>query len=394
MPSGPAGDLAPALERQRRRRELGDVLETHAGALDIERLVSRLPDGQAEAGRALRRSLRQHGRYVRLGRPLGLAALTWKEQTGGWSPSRPGLVTRLPVTALSVTRLVPVLGWLERLSGVRFPAQPAGQEPTLAPGQVALLLPDPSGGLLLAERDGRLFQYLSTPTSTGRWNVLDSVAAFQTGEGAQVSEQALGLERAPLAWNTLSSARRGERARLVRGLILLVLGAMLALIFSFLTHGGLWLLIGPALILTLLLALSLERRFSVWVNQGAARRSPEAGRDSGPAARSAQALSPFTSPAQQERLLSPETRARLAALRSRLASQPEQALADPLLADLDGLLQDRLGYPHPDAALDALLEGQMEALSTRLEARLTLERQRARELAAERLRREPVDPHF
>lgn len=396
----PVGGLSAALERQRRQLEFENTLEAHAGALDIERLVGTLPGNRTPVGQALRRDLRKNGRYVRLSRPLGHAALTWESQF----PPGPG------GRGWQVARLVTALGWLERLSGVRLPVGGQQDQPlTLGPGEVTLLLPAASGGLLLAEREGQLFQFLPFPD--GDWHLLASVADLQTGPVAQVDEGRLGLERLPEVWSGLSSARRRERARRLRLLALLVVVALFVLVGRLLTHSGLWLLIGPALVLTLLLAVVLERRFAQWVHQGAAlnqgsRRAgavseilfpvPPAGVASPLGSDLHMSERPFQA-AQYERLLSPETQTRLATLRTELGrarSTLSPDATDSLASDLAGLLEDRFSFPHPDRALDALLEGQMATLKARLNERLDLERQRARELAAQRLRRETVDPHF
>ena len=105
-------------------------------------------------------------------------------------------------------------------------------------------------------------------------------------------------------------------------------------------------------------------------------------------------VSSFFTLSSRERIL---REARLATLRTELGrarSTLSPDATDSLASDLAGLLEDRFSFPHPDRALDALLEGQMATLKARLNERLDLERQRARELAAQRLRRETVDPHF
>ena len=417
----PVGGLDAALERQRRQHEFERTLETHAGALDIERLLGHLPGSRTPVGQALKRDLSRNGRYVRLSRPLGHAALTLDAQTPQGPDSRGAGARRW-----QASRLVTALGWLERLSGVRLPA---GRQDckalTLGPGEVTLLLPASSGGLnvnsglLLAEREGQVFQYLPVPD--GRWRLLESVADLQTERAALIDEGRLGLERLPVVWSTLSSARRQERARQLRTLSLLLALTLLVLVGRLLTHSGLWLLIGPALVMTLLLAALLEQKFALWVRHGAAFRRGEPALDVlfpglGKAAsvpvgglgtderpfpatqvQSAQVQSAQYQPAQYERLLSPGTLARLATLRTELDRARSAFSPDPTLSltsDLTGLLEDRFSYPHFDPALDALLEGQMATLSARLNERLELERQRAREHAAQRLRRETVDPHF
>jgi hypothetical protein len=402
----PAGGLNAALERQRWQEDFDHTVEAHAGALDLERLVETLPGGRSPVGQALRRDLRRNGRYVRLNRPLGHAALTWDAR---FSPGPDPRRSR-------AARLLTALGWLERLSGVRLPAGRQNEQPlTLGPGEVTLLLPvaspRPTGGagLLLAEREGQVFQYLPVPD--GRWQLLESVSDLQTEPVAQVDEGRLGLERLPQLWSTLSSARRQERARRLRVLSLLLVLALFVVIGRLLTHGGLWLLIGPALVLTILLAVTVERRFALWVRLGPALSRGAGGSSvSGllfPASGESEAAPvspngwsanerPFPL-AQYERLLSAETRTRLAALRAELSTAHATLGAiptDSLTSDLNGLLEDRFSYPHSDPALDALLDGQMATLQTRMNERLDLERQRARELAAQRLRRETVDSHF
>ncbi|MGY2895350.1 hypothetical protein [Deinococcus sp. UYEF24] len=410
------GSLDAALERQRRQHDFENTLEDHAGPLDIERLVGTLPGSRTPVGQALKRDLRRNGRYVRLSRPLGHAALTWDAQTShGIGSQGPG------ARGWQASRLVTALGWLERLSGVRLPAGRQNDKAlTLGPGEVTLLLPASSGGLnvnaglLLAEREGQLFQYLPVPD--GRWYLLESVTDLRTEQVAMIDEGRLGLERLPTVWSTLSSARRQERARRLRVASLLLVLTLFVLIGRLLTHSGLWLLVGPALVVTLLLAAMLEQRFSQWVRHGAALRQngpalellfPEAGSAAPSSASGLHAdgrpfqpthfqPAPFQL-AQHERLLSPGTLARLTALRAELnraRSTFSPDLTVTLTSDLTGLLEDRFSYPHPDPALDALLDGQMATLSARLSERLDLERQRARELAAGRLRRETVDPHF
>ena len=400
--------LGAALERQRQQHEFEHTLEPHAGALDIERLVGTLHGSRTPVGQALKRDLRRTGRYVRLGRPLGHSALTWEAQTSQGPGAR----------RWQASRLVTALGWLERLSGVRLPAgRPEDQTLTLGPGEVTLLLPASSGGvnvnggLLLAEREGQLFQYL--PVSGGRWHLLESVTDLQTEQVAVIDEDQLGLERLPEVWSTLSSASRQERARRLRLVSLFLVLTLFVLIGRLLTHSGLWLLVGPALVMALLLAVTLERRFAPWVRHGAALRgsgpAPEllfpdrvtSAPVSGPRAGERPFPPTGVTHAQHERLLSPQTQARLAALRTELDRAafspdftPTPDLTLTLRSDLAGLLEDRFSYPHPDPALDALLDGQLATLKVRLDDRLSLERQRARELAAQRLRREPVDPHF
>lgn len=384
-PARRADRLDAALERQRWQQELERTQADHVGALDIERLAGRLPDSRGEAGRRVRRAIRQDGRYVRLTRPLGQSPRTWEEQT---------LLPRLRLP----------LDWLERLSGLRLP-EPGRQAPSLMleAGQPALLLPTVSGPLLLAERRGQLYQYLRPPgdaglSAAGSWQLLDRLAALQTGPGSSADEQLLGLERLPEVWGQLSSARRQERARRVRGLVLAAALLLLWLLGTVLGHAGLSLLFGPVVIAVLLLAASLDRRSAAWVQHGPAlRQAPERG-TLAPAFPAPSSLRP----APREQLLSAATRARLAALREVLAQAQTRegpdlgapVLSGPVLDDLGRLLEDRFSYPHPDRALDSLLEGQISALEGRLRHRLDLEEQRARALAAERLSREPVDPSF
>lgn len=390
-----SGTLDAALARQRRQQEVRRLQDEHAGALDIERLIARLPGGGSDAGLTLRRNLRQHGRYVRLSRPLGHAALTWASQL---DESRPGAGRASVWQGWPTTRLAPVLngrvaGLLERLAGVRVPGNTGGEALTLEPGRAALLLPASSGALLLAEHEGQVFQFLPSGVDAGRWTLLEDASAFRTGQEAMLDEGSLGLERQPLAWTQLSSARRRERARRVRTLVVSLVLVLTVLLLRVLTHGGLWLLIGPAMLLLLFAAWSLERRFTVWVQQGSAQRHLPDDRSDFPVLGAQVA----TVSAEHERLLSAQTQGRLETLRralTRAAAVGGSHLTAAVAADLNGLLEDRFSYPAPDAALDTLLEGQIEALQRRLDERLGLERQRARELAAERLRRETIDPHF
>jgi len=388
------GALDAALARQRRQQEIQRLQDEHAGALDIERLIARMPEGSSAAGQTLRRNLRQHGRYVRLGRPLGHAALTWATQLdAGRTTGRPPVWPGWPTARLAPVLNSRVAGLLERLAGVRIPGSGDGQALTLEPGRAALLLPASSGGLLLAEHEGQVFQFLPSGAGAGQWHLLDDASTFQSGPVAMLDEHDYGLERQPLAWTQLSSARRRERARRVRLMVVALLLVLTVLLGRLLTHDGLWLLIGPGLILLLIAGWSLERRASVWVRQGSALRSFSDDLTEAP-------VLPFqvgAVSAQHEHLLSAQTRERLEALRralTRAGALGGSHLTAAVAADLSGLLEDRFSYPAPDAALDTLLEGQIEALQRRLDERLGLEQQRARELAAERLRRETIDPHF
>ncbi|MFC4454065.1 hypothetical protein [Deinococcus sonorensis] len=358
-----------ALDQQRRRQAVEVHLASHRGTLDLERLIRRFPDHGSPAGRQLSRVVRQQGQYVQLSRTLGHGPAQ--------SPA---------------LRLWPPLAWLERRVVGVLPFTLTAGTPAVRAGQSALLLPWPGGGLLLAEHGGRVHQFMHDPQLEGRWQPLEYASDLQTGPEAQADPQVLGLEPLPASWRQLTSARRAERVLRARLVTAAVFVALLLLLQALLIHAGLSSHLGLLPILAALLTVPVQRTLARWA--GALPKGLDASLPAG----SQSALERFRpAPDQRERLLSPDCRAVLASVRTALEQAERRfgtELVGPLRLELAGLLDDRFLYLRPDVALDAQLQQRLTALTTRLQQRTALADVRARDLAAERLRRDAVDPHF